>query len=77
MGKKNSSQFQFETAITELNQIVDKMEKGGLSLEDSLQDFEKGIQLIRQCQQVLKEAEQKVQIYLSTEEELQPYEKEE
>jgi len=38
------------------------MEQGDLSLEDSLQQFERGVQLTRSCQQALKEAEQKVQI---------------
>lgn len=55
----------FEQALTELNQIVANMEQGGLSLEDSLKQFEKGIQLTRICQQALQEAEQKVQILMA------------
>ncbi|MGB6976621.1 MAG: exodeoxyribonuclease VII small subunit [Gammaproteobacteria bacterium] len=54
--------FHFETAMAELNQIVEKMEQGGLSLEDSLKLFEKGIMLTRQCQQALQQVEQKVKI---------------
>jgi exodeoxyribonuclease VII small subunit len=54
--------FHFETAMAELQQIVERMEKGGLSLEDSLQLFEKGITLTRQCQQALQQVEQKVKI---------------
>lgn len=58
--------FNFETALEELNEIVTKMEQGGLSLEDSLKCFEKGIALTRRCQKALQEAEQKVQILLET-----------
>jgi exodeoxyribonuclease VII small subunit len=61
---KKTTEFNFETALAELNQIVEKMEKGGLTLENSLQDFERGIQLTRQCQESLKAAEQKVQILM-------------
>lgn len=62
--KKTDQDFNFETALKELNTIVEKMESGGLSLEDSLKYFEQGIALTRQCQQALKDAEQKVQILL-------------
>lgn len=61
---KKTTEFNFEAALAELNQIVEKMEKGGLTLENSLQDFERGIQLTRQCQESLKAAEQKVQILM-------------
>jgi exodeoxyribonuclease VII small subunit len=56
--------FNFEAALEQLNQLVEKMEAGGLSLEDSLRSFEQGIALTRQCQQALQAAEQKVQILL-------------
>lgn len=64
MATKKTPPFHFETAIAELNQLVEKLERGGLPLEESLQDFEKGIALTRQCQKALREAEQKVQILL-------------
>ena len=41
------------------------MESGGLSLEDSLKEFESGIKLVQSCQKSLTEAEQKVEILLS------------
>ena len=44
--------------------LVPLLEKGELSLEDSLKDFERGIALVRSCQAALSEAEQKVQILL-------------
>ncbi len=51
----------FESALKELETLVERMEQGETSLEDSLKDFEHGIELTRQCQQALKTAEQKVQ----------------
>lgn len=57
-------EFDFEKALAELEGIVDKMEKGNLSLESSLELFEKGIALTRSCQKALTDAEQKVQILL-------------
>lgn len=51
----------FEAALKELEALVERMEKGDRNLEDSLKDFERGVSLTRQCQEVLKNAEQKVQ----------------
>ena len=51
----------FEAALAELEQIVEKMESGDQSLEDSLKSFQRGIELTRACQQSLKDAEQKVE----------------
>ncbi len=53
---------QFEKSIAALEAIVMQLEKGELSLEDSLQQFEKGITLARQCQDTLNQAEQKIEI---------------
>lgn len=50
----------FEKAMAELESLVTRMESGKLSLEDALGEFERGIALTRQCQQVLMNAEQKV-----------------
>lgn len=54
--------FDFEAALAELNGLVEQMEQGGLTLEDSLKSFEKGVVLTRACQEALKAAEQKVKI---------------
>jgi exodeoxyribonuclease VII small subunit len=54
----------FEAALEELNHLVAEMEQGGLSVEKSLQYFEKGVRLTKQCQKELQEAEQKVQVLL-------------
>lgn len=54
----------FEKSIAELETIVSELENGGLSLEQSLQAFERGVVLTRQCQSALQSAEQRVQAYL-------------
>lgn len=54
----------FETALEELEALVERMEGGSLSLDESLAAFERGIHLTRQCQQALNEAEQRVQILI-------------
>ena len=60
--KKKAKTPDFEAAISELEQLVETMEQGDISLEDSLKHFERGIVLTRTCQKALQEAEQKVQI---------------
>ena len=50
----------FEKSIKELEEIVSLLEKGDLSLDDSLKQFEKGISLARTCQEKLSQAEQKI-----------------
>jgi exodeoxyribonuclease VII small subunit len=64
MNTKQTPVFNFEKALAKLAKTVENMEKGGLSLEASLQEFEQGVALARQCQQVLAEAEQKIEILL-------------
>ncbi|HEX2583714.1 MAG TPA: exodeoxyribonuclease VII small subunit [Steroidobacteraceae bacterium] len=54
----------FEKSLAELEQIVARMEAGDLSLDQSLQQFERGVALARECQQALQVAEQKVEILL-------------
>lgn len=52
----------FETALSELEALVQRMEGGELSLEDSLKEFERGVKLTRFCQEALKVAEQRVKL---------------
>jgi exodeoxyribonuclease VII small subunit len=54
----------FELAMRDLEQLVERLEKGDLPLEESLAAFEKGVMLTRACQVALKDAEQKVEILL-------------
>ena len=51
----------FEKALEELEGIVEKLESGDLSRENSLKSFEKGIKLARQCQEQWAKAELQVQ----------------
>jgi exodeoxyribonuclease VII small subunit len=50
----------FSDDLEELQRIVKKLEDSPLSLEEALSDFQKGLNLVRQCQQFLVEAEQKI-----------------
>jgi exodeoxyribonuclease VII small subunit len=54
----------FEASLAELEAIVEKLEQGDLSLDDSIKQFERGVQLTRICQSALTQAEQKVEILL-------------
>jgi exodeoxyribonuclease VII small subunit len=73
-----SSDLDFEAAIKELESLVERMEQGDQSLEQSLKDFERGVELTRTCQKALKQAEQKVHLLLeqSGQAELTPFEDE-
>ena len=51
-----------EQALKDLEQIVVNLEKGDLPLAEAIRQFERGVELTRRCQAVLKEAEQKVQV---------------
>jgi exodeoxyribonuclease VII small subunit len=62
--KRQKKTADFEAALAELEALVEKMEQGDLTLDESLKQFERGVQLTRSCQQALQEAEQKVQILL-------------
>ncbi len=53
---------QFESSLDELEQLVQKMEKGEMSLDDSLAAYERGVGLYRQCQQALEQAELRVKL---------------
>lgn len=61
------SELSFEKALEELERIVEKLEKGGLSLDQSLSLFEKGVKLARFLRTELEKAEKKVEILLKDE----------
>jgi exodeoxyribonuclease VII small subunit len=60
----NPPTLDFETAMRDLEELVERLEHGDLPLEESLAAFERGVMLTRACQSALKEAEQKVEILL-------------
>lgn len=54
----------FEQSLAQLEDLVEKLENSEFTLEQSLQAFEQGVKLTRQCQQALSQAEQKVQLLM-------------
>lgn len=52
----------FERSLDELEQLVQRMEKGDQSLDDSLAAYERGVVLYRECQKALEQAEQRVRL---------------
>jgi exodeoxyribonuclease VII small subunit len=64
MARKKIENLSFEDSLNELEQIVQNLEKGELSLEDSMSLFERGLNLSQVSQEKLKDAEQKVQILM-------------
>ena len=62
--KKNTPESSFEKDIAKLEKIITKLEEGELSLGESLKEFEQGMNLLKNCQQVLSQAEQKVNILI-------------
>lgn len=64
MAKKAQTSSNLEKTLETLEALVEKMESGDLSLEESLQAFEQGVRLTREAQQALQAAEQKVRILL-------------
>jgi len=72
MAKESVKSKNFEQQLSELENLVEHMENGDISLEDSLKSFEQGIKLARSCQKSLKEAELKVKVLLSDDPEEAP-----
>lgn len=68
MAKKGQSDKKFESALEELESVVEQLESGDLSLEDSLAAFEKGVGLVKYCNQKLSEVEQKVELLIKDKE---------
>jgi exodeoxyribonuclease VII small subunit len=76
MSKKELSLGKLEQTLEELEQLVVRLEAGEMPLNEALKEFERGINLTRQCQSVLKEAEQKIEILLADAEEPEAFEAE-
>ncbi|MBN8539080.1 MAG: exodeoxyribonuclease VII small subunit [Deltaproteobacteria bacterium] len=57
--------MEFEKKLKRLEDIVEKMESGDLSLDDSMKLFEEGVKMSRECQSQLTVAEEKVKLLLS------------
>ena len=61
MPKADNKLKDFEKSLAQLEKIVSRMDAGELGLEDSLEQFEKGIELARNCQDTLANAELRVE----------------
>ena len=62
MAKKDPGEKRFEAALEEVEQIVEQMATGELSLEDALAAYEKGVGLVRFCNQKLNDVEKKIEM---------------
>lgn len=61
----------FEQALSELEGLVVQLEQGNLPIEEALKAFEQGVRLTRECQTILQQAEQKVQLLTEQDGEIQ------
>ncbi len=75
MSKKTEAGPDFEKTLAELEKLVVNLEEGDLSLDESLSGFKHGIELTRQCQTVLDNAQQTVEQLIDSEDEasLKPF----
>ena len=68
MARKEQGDKNFETALEDLEQVVEQLESGDLALEDSLAAFEKGVGLAKFCNQKLNDVEKKVELLIKDKE---------
>jgi len=59
--KDDLSKLTFEQAIDQLKGIVDRIEQGEIPLQDSLEQYEKGMSLIKHCRDILQKAEKRIE----------------
>ena len=59
--KGDLGKLTFEQAIKELTSIVGKIEQGEITLQDSIQQYERGMMLIKHCRKILQEAEKRIE----------------
>ena len=65
--EKNTQDLTFEQAIEELTAIVKKIEQGQIELQDSLDQYERGMKLITCCKNILESAEKQIEQINKTE----------
>ncbi|MCO8122115.1 exodeoxyribonuclease VII small subunit [Stieleria sp. TO1_6] len=70
--QKDAREVDFEAALAEVEQVVEQLESGALGLSDSLVQYERGIQKIKQCHQVLEQAERKIAVLTAVDEDGTP-----
>jgi exodeoxyribonuclease VII small subunit len=59
--KQNEPASSFEDSVEEVERIIDRIERGEVGLEESLREYERGVEIIRRCRGILKQAELKVE----------------
>ncbi len=76
MSKKTETGPDFEKTLAELEILIENLEQGDLSLDESLTGFKQGIELTQQCQAALDNAQQTVELLTNTQDEdsLKPFE---
>ena len=62
MSKTQEKKPGFEDSLSELEELVGKLESGDLSLDQSLAHFKRGVELTRHCQSILDDAQQTVEV---------------
>jgi len=62
VSNQDKQELSFEQALQGLTSMVEKLESGQLSLEESVKAFEEGVKLTRQCEKLLDDAEQRLQV---------------
>ncbi len=70
--KQDTSVSGLEQSLKELETLVERLEAGDLPLAEALEQFEHGVKLTRNCQTILKQAEQKVEILLQKSDAAEP-----
>ena len=68
MRKEDRASKKFEVALEELESVVEQLESGDLSLEDALMAFERGVGLVKYCNQKLNEVESKIELLIKDKE---------
>jgi exodeoxyribonuclease VII small subunit len=68
MARKDVSSKNFELAMEEIEQVVEQIESGELSLEESLAAYEKGVGLVKFCHQKLNEVEKRIEFLVKDKE---------
>ncbi len=68
MADNQQAEKKFEEALAELEKVVEKLESGDLSLEESLSAFEQGVALVKCCNQKLTEVEKKIELLVKDKE---------
>ena len=67
MNKKEENEIDFEEAMQRLEKIANELEKGTLTLDESVEKFEEGMSLSKKCNDILDNAEKKINVLIKTE----------